>query len=284
MAPHGESKRQREREYQKHTIEATMKANPTAPVASVWKQLRGKSRTMQTLQDEFMRDFSHKGFDMIEGSKWTTFLMTTEFEDEGEYMTEAQIQKEECGCAAATKAKLDWAKQQGEGIAEHGLGKGYFKDPSRDNQYVYRYDKNLKDRTKIARTDGRQTRNFNAPLNVSDIQAGCSLASSAALPLPPPIIIPPPITDGSEQSEAGSPESAEDVGAQGVPELVKTAEELLKEMAGMELMEGFRKALEADMADVSKVKGVVRSNYRVVKQLKHDVDLIQKVLKLVEEL
>ena len=146
-----------------------------------------------------MRDFSQKGFDMIEGSKWTTFLMTTEFEDEGEYMTEAQIQKEECGCPVATKAKLDWAKQQGEGIAEHGLGKGYFKDPSRDNQYVYRYDKNLKDRTKIARTDGRQTRNFNAPLNVSDIQAGCSLASSAALPLPlpPPIIVPPPITDGS---------------------------------------------------------------------------------------
>ena len=281
MAPHGESKRQREREYQKHTIEATMKANPTAPVASVWKQLRGKSRTMQTLQDEFMRDFSQKGFDMIEGSKWTTFLMTTEFEDEVEYMTEVQIQKEECGCPVATKAKLDWAKQQGEGIAEHGLGKGYFKDPSRNNQYVYRYDKNLKDRRKIARTDGRQTRNFNAPLNVSDIQAGCSLASSAALPLPPPIIIPPPITDGSEQSEAGS---AKDVGVQGVPELVKTAEELLKEMAGMELMEGFRKALEADMADVSKVKGVVRSNYRVVKQLKHDVDLIQKVLKLVEEL
>ena len=181
MAPHGESKRQREREYQKHTIEATMKANPTAPVASVWKQLRGKSRTMQTLQDEFMRDFSQKGFDMIEGSKWTTFLMTTEFEDEGEYMTEAQIQCAECGCPVATKAKLDWAKQQGEGIAEHGKGKGYFKDPSRDNQYVYRYDKNLKDRTKIARTDGRQTRNFNAPLNVSDIQAGCSLASSAAL-------------------------------------------------------------------------------------------------------
>ena len=253
-----------------------MKANPTAPVASVWKQLRGKSRTMQTLQDEFMRDFSQKGFDMIEGSKWTTFLMTKEFEDEGEYMTEAQIQKEECGCAAATKAKLDWAKQQGEGIAEHGLGKGYFKDPSRDNQYVYRYDKNLKDRTKIARTDGRQTRNFNAPLNVSDIQAGCSLASSAALPLPPPIIIPPPITDGSEQSEAGSA----DVEEQGVPELIKTTEELLDEMAGMDLMEGFRKRLEAD---VSKVKGDMRSSHQV-EQLKHDVDLIQKVLKLVEEL
>ena len=277
MAAHGESKRHRDREYQKHMLEATMKANPTAACASVWKKLRGKSRTMQTLQDEFMRDFSEKGFSMVEGSKWTTFLHTVEFEDEGEYMTKAQIQREECGCPVATKAKLDWAKQQGEGIAEHGLGKGYFKDPSRNNQYVYRYDKNLKDRRKIARTDGRQTRNFNAPLNMSDIQAGCSSASSAALPLPPPFIIPPPITDGSEQSEAGS---ANDVGEQGVPELIKTAEELLKEMAGMELMEGFRKELESAMADVSKVKGVVRSNYRVVKQLKHDVDLIQKVLKL----
>ena len=47
-----------------------------------------------------MRDFSQKGFDMIEGSEWTTFLMTKEFEDEGEYMTEAQIEKEECG--------IDW--------------------------------------------------------------------------------------------------------------------------------------------------------------------------------
>ena len=68
-----------------------------------------------------------------------------------------------------------------------------------------------------------------------------------------------------------------------MPELIKTAEDILKAMAGMELMEGFRKELESALADVSKVKGVVRSNYRVARHLKHDVVLIQKVLKLMEE-
>ena len=282
------AKSKRDREYQKDMVSATMLANPLSQCASVWKALRGKSRGMQALQDEFMKDFKAKGFGMVEGSKWTTFVQTQEFEDEGEYMTEAQIEREECGDKVATKAKLDYARSQGEGIAQHGRGKGYFRDPSRNNQFVYRYDKNIKDRLKIARTDGRKTCNFNQPMHVGDLQTAPSSRSTSPLPLqdlesprgseldnrPPAAASPAPIQDG-----AGS----NDVDEATMPELIKKAEDLLITTNGMDIMEGFRKELELALAHVKKVKGLLRSNYRVAEQLKRVVDLTTKVLNIMEE-
>ena len=75
----------------------------------------------------------------------------------------------------------------------------------------------------------------------------------------------------------------EAIGANGVKELIKVAEEPVTTTVGMELMEGFRKELEAVVADVKKIEGVARSNYRVAKQLQHIVGLTQKVLSLMEE-
>ena len=98
-------KRKRDREYQKDSVAACIAANPTSKEASVWQSLKGKSRAMQTLQDEFMKDFTAHAFNTVEGSKWTQYLCVQEYEDEGEYMTEKQIGAAECNCPIATQSQ-----------------------------------------------------------------------------------------------------------------------------------------------------------------------------------
>ena len=41
---------------------------------AVWMKLQGKSKVMQQLQTDFLKDFQEKGYEAAEGSKWKSHL------------------------------------------------------------------------------------------------------------------------------------------------------------------------------------------------------------------
>ena len=136
-----------------------MSANPTSEEAVVWNNIQGKSPVMQRLQREFMQDFQQKGFGMVSGSKWTQHNFIQEVDSSTIFMTREQIFKEECKSVENTESKIQWAINQGEGVDQPGKQKGFYKDETRQNAYVYRYQRNTEYKEKMQKQQGRQTMN-----------------------------------------------------------------------------------------------------------------------------
>ena len=121
---------------------------------------------MVMLRKQFLKDFQEKGFGFVEGSKWTTYTSQEDVIAPEEYMTRAQIWKAECKDDKNTDAKIAWAIAQGEGTDAPKQGRGYYKDETRQNEYVYRYASNLKMVQTQSRRDGHQTKNHTGVLNL----------------------------------------------------------------------------------------------------------------------
>ena len=83
---------------------------------------------MQQLQSVCMSDFQQKGFGMVEGSKWMHHTFVQEYSSGETYLTKEQIFKEECKSVENTEAKIQWARDQGEGVNQPGKQKGFYKD------------------------------------------------------------------------------------------------------------------------------------------------------------
>ena len=141
-------------EYEKNNFNKHMVANADTDEAQVWKSLKGKSASMQQLQREFMMDFKTKGFGFIQGTKWMKHISKEIYSVDDEYKTYEQILDAEKSESNA-KAKIAYALTLGEGVPSNG--KGWFKDPSRNDAPVYFYVGNMKHSTSIAKLDCMQT-------------------------------------------------------------------------------------------------------------------------------
>jgi len=146
-----------------------MRANANSDEAKVWKTIAGKSALQQRLQQEFMVEFQQAGFGFVEGSKWTKHLNSSLMQNEESYKTRAQILKAECKDDQCTEAKIAFALSLGEGVPPPGDPKGWYKDPSRNNEPVYYYQENMKHLAQIGKEDARQTTNSSHPMAIDQV-------------------------------------------------------------------------------------------------------------------
>ena len=116
--------REREGEHEMLAVKRCMEANPQTDESSVWGKLAGKSKIMVKLRKEFAAQFKSDGFGFVQGSKWATYLNTEEFKSTDSYKTEAQIFRDEGKDPTNTKAKLDWAREKGQGSPSSGRPEG----------------------------------------------------------------------------------------------------------------------------------------------------------------
>ena len=152
-------KRERSAEYQQQAVAACMEANPNTKEARVWGQLAGKSKTMIGLRKSFMDDFNQGGFGFVEGSRWVKHINEESYSQKDTFKAEAQIFVAECNDPVATAGKIAFAKAMGEGQPPPGIPKGWYKDPSRNDQPVYMYVANLEHENKVLKSDGTCTTN-----------------------------------------------------------------------------------------------------------------------------
>ncbi len=165
-------KRDRSREYEMTTLKRTLAANPNTKEAQVWSNLQDKRPYMQNLQNEFLKDFKESGFNMVEGTRWCRYTQSERFVQDGEYMTEEQILHEERGSQEIAKARMQWARDLGEGTPEPGKGRGYFRDPMRGGAWVYKYFHNVKHRQQVESCKGRETMQRTGQLDTNTLLQG----------------------------------------------------------------------------------------------------------------
>jgi hypothetical protein len=278
----GKRRRQydRSREYAVTVLQRTLKANPNDKMNEIWNALKGKSPHMQRLQDDFLRDFREQGFSVAEASRWSRFVQTESFIQDGAYLTEEQILAEEKGSAANTKARIEWAKGEGEGTPEPGKGLGFYRDPMRGGALVFKYFFNVTHRHTYKSTKGRETTQHTGPLDPHTVmnappgqvtaKADPPLALADKTP-PQPATALPGAADGNTVAEGASADS-----------IKARTERLLLALTSQPLLLGFVAELEKMLEVVMKVKGVPRASYRCIKQLQQLVELTEKVLPLVE--
>ena len=279
-------KRSRDGEYAKAVFAKTMLANPKTREANVWLNLKGNSPHMQALQKEFMEAFQQKGFGCVEGSKWTEYERKQEVAAEVEYLTKAQIYKREANDQAATDAKIAWAVAQGEGTPEPGQGKGWFKDPSRGGQPVYKHDHGYKYKDSFTKNLGRKTLNSSGPTSIGDVTpssalpepapAHSQLATSSAAQAAPASALPPLPAAGTEDTSDATAEI-------NLSEMRAKADDQLNQMAGNECMSGFVKELNAAITAYDAIKGTPKPNYRAVRNLMQMVTVVERVLKIMDD-
>ena len=285
-------------EYELKTIRKTFDANKNTQEAKVFFSFTGKTPAVIALRRQFLQEFQEKGFGFVEGTRWTQNLSKEEHVAEEEYMSAAQILKAECKDAAATQAKIDFALAQGEGNCMPGQGKGY-KDASRGDVLVYRYQKNAKTLNTHSRIEGHGTENKTGQIAMSNVPVPSAGSSASAGTLSSALC------DGSSGTRtpvgdqpfetperAGKPaaEAASEAKEEGpldkvekasVEDLKRKAQCICDQMVGNTLLNGFSTELTVAMDAVKAVQHP-KSNYRCVRNLATIVDLSERVLKVVE--
>ena len=265
----------RDWEYKQRAIAATFTVNPGTKEAKVWDKLQGKNRTLIALRKEFAQEFNEKGFGFVDGSKWTSHLDVEEFKQSDSYKTYSQILAAECGDEKNAQAKVRTAKAEGQGVPPPGEGKGWYLDPSREDEPVYKYHDNMIRTNKIKKLNGRQTTNYTEPLQLSRAVMPKAIGAAPATPSAST----PAITDA--ESEPATPVITDtDITVQ---ELMSNAEALLEKLQGQQVMVGFHASLKEALIAVKSVKGAPKHNYKSVRQLASITELTQRVLAITEE-
>ena len=262
----------REWEYKQKAIGATFAGNPGTKEAKVWEKLQGKNRTLISLRKEFIEEFNEKGFGFVEGSKWSGHLDVEEFKQSDSFKTWSQILVAEANDEKNAQAKVRTAKAEGQGVPPPGDCKGWYLDPSREDEPVYKYHDNMIHTNKLQKIKGRQTTNLTGSLTLP-----MAAVVPKAIDAPPLMQLAAPATPPSPSTPAKAAECIK------VPELMRNAESLLEKLHGQQVMSGFHASLKEALIAVKSVKGAPKQNYKSVQQLTAITELTQRVLNITEE-
>ena len=139
-------------------------------------------------------------------------------------MTEAQIKWEEKNDETATKAKVDFAKSFGEGVPPPGDPLGYYKDPSRGGQYVYKYTSNLKETERLTKRQKLETKQTTG---VQKMQANENMDRTPVPKKKPLALQDDPHRDESmkDAKDKGAKESMKDAKDKGAKDSMKDAKD-----------------------------------------------------------
>ena len=134
-----------------------------------WEKIQGKG--MLDLRKKFVSEFTQKGFGFVEGSKFKSYVQEEIVRKKTRYLTAEQILDEEKGSKANMKAKIDNAKQLGEGTSEPGKHKGWYKDPSRGGAAIYMYGDPLEHIEEFKNRRGWETTQTTGKISIKDGKA-----------------------------------------------------------------------------------------------------------------